>query len=324
MSVYIFLDSNIYIRYLTQGQPGCEPVHFQELVKLITDGAARLLVPEVVRLEIEKFLTHMEGDFSFHFKKAREELESRAKAWNEMSDVKDTLLKALDDAERRKKENVKRHYEKVQALFRLGNAESISFTPDLWFRGKRRIIAGRMPYWNQETSGEKKADKHDRENDACIVESLLSYFEAHKPEGAILCLKDIEREKQEEIQRRQAEQLGWLRRGTAPVVDDEGLHPNFSVPYIFRTWAPPYQFVPMYQDEVMAFETPQPRVTHGPPPNPSPPPPQQVIAGPLPDESEGTEITQPVSMHGPPPTSPKQGSTDGTNAAKQSTHPQNG
>ncbi len=98
MSVYIFLDSNIYIRYLTQGQPGCEPVHFQELVKLITDGAARLLVPEVVRLEIEKFLTHMEGDFSFHFKKAREELESRAKAWNEMSEVKDTLLNAREDA----------------------------------------------------------------------------------------------------------------------------------------------------------------------------------------------------------------------------------
>jgi hypothetical protein len=45
MQVFIFLDSCIYIRFMTQGQPGCEPEYFRKLEEMIATAAARLLLP---------------------------------------------------------------------------------------------------------------------------------------------------------------------------------------------------------------------------------------------------------------------------------------
>jgi predicted nucleic acid-binding protein len=50
----VFIDTNIFVRIATQGRPGCEQKHFEDLRTLVEERAFRLLVPEVVSLELEK------------------------------------------------------------------------------------------------------------------------------------------------------------------------------------------------------------------------------------------------------------------------------
>src|SRR4051812_12949696 len=52
--IYAFVDTNIFVRIATQGRPGCEQAHFDNLRVLVQEGMFRLLVPEVVTLEVEK------------------------------------------------------------------------------------------------------------------------------------------------------------------------------------------------------------------------------------------------------------------------------
>jgi hypothetical protein len=197
MPVYIFLDTNIYIRYLMQSKPGCDPQFFQELKQLIDDGKARLLLPEIVLLELEKFWGRMETTLDDKFKEMKAGLEAyfkgqAGKSWNELSDVKDTMLKALDEKKRHKIETAQQHYQHIQDLFGSKHVESIPFGQEIWLRGKRRLIAGKMPYKEDEAGGEKKPDKQDRENDACIVESLHSYFQKNTQQGVLyFCSADV-------------------------------------------------------------------------------------------------------------------------------------
>ena len=51
-------------RIVTQGQPGCTIECFEELKKLAQDGKIRVIVPEVVVLEFEKFCRELENAFA--------------------------------------------------------------------------------------------------------------------------------------------------------------------------------------------------------------------------------------------------------------------
>jgi hypothetical protein len=281
----------------------------------------------------------MDETFASHFSKVKEKLrnfgDEVTKTCHEMGDLKGALLKALDENQRQKTETAKRHYEELEDLFRASSVEAIPFTPDLLFRGKRRIISGSMPDQDLAKTGEKKTERRDRESDAIIIETLQSYFERHVSEGAVLYFcsenvrdfghdgddglyldasvreglprsfffkdvrtlidfandpkevkeptpeqekKDLEKEKQEEYQRRIAE-LGWLRRRSAvPDADstDAGYnailyqhqHRHFPWGAYYPTATQQVIVVPP-QDEILPFvDTPQPIITHGPPPSP--------------------------------------------------------
>jgi hypothetical protein len=52
--IYILLDSNILLRFISQGRPGCELAHFDALLKLLGGKSHCLLLPEVIELELVK------------------------------------------------------------------------------------------------------------------------------------------------------------------------------------------------------------------------------------------------------------------------------
>jgi hypothetical protein len=52
--IYASLDTNIFVRIVSQGKPGCEIEQFKALKSLVENGVVHLLVPEVVVLELEK------------------------------------------------------------------------------------------------------------------------------------------------------------------------------------------------------------------------------------------------------------------------------
>ena len=54
MRNFVCLDTNIYVRIISQGKPGCEEEYWNQLNRWIVDGSITLLVPEIVLLELQK------------------------------------------------------------------------------------------------------------------------------------------------------------------------------------------------------------------------------------------------------------------------------
>jgi hypothetical protein len=51
---YLVIDTNIWVRVVSQGKPGCEIAHLDDLRSLVEESKLTLLLPEVVQLELGK------------------------------------------------------------------------------------------------------------------------------------------------------------------------------------------------------------------------------------------------------------------------------
>jgi rRNA-processing protein FCF1 len=60
-TVFVTLDTNIIIRTISQGMPGCEIEHWQELRVLVEANKVGLVIPEVVLLELRKLWATFES-----------------------------------------------------------------------------------------------------------------------------------------------------------------------------------------------------------------------------------------------------------------------
>jgi hypothetical protein len=125
------------------------------------------------------------------------------------------------------------------------------------------------------------------------------------------------------LERERKDQLEWLRRTPGQALDADSQNAGYDPAYYQRRqfpWAAQYPIPPRPvivvppQDKVMAFETQQPIVMHGPPP--SPPPPQPVVAKPS-EESAAVESSQPFTAHGPLSDPPSEASTSREGMAKK-------
>ena len=161
------LDTNIPFRFITQGQPGCEPEHLDCLRSFVEEGNVTLLVPEVVLLELEKLFRDLDDDLSIIAVKAEKSLtESLKSIWNEASDLLPFLKLQLGVWKRTKLDEAKVRHDQIRALMTSDMAVLLPFDHDVLHRAKRRYFAGRF------------ANKEGRpEADLCILESVIKYFE---------------------------------------------------------------------------------------------------------------------------------------------------
>jgi hypothetical protein len=101
MTIYIFLDTSILVRIVSQGKPGCEIAQFTALKTLVEGGAVRLLVPEVVLLELEKSRRTFATDLDLHYEALKASIR-KPSVWSEMQDIQNSLLEHLDERRRLK------------------------------------------------------------------------------------------------------------------------------------------------------------------------------------------------------------------------------
>jgi hypothetical protein len=163
--IHICLDTNIYFRILTQGSPGCEIERFRELREIVEKGKARLVLPEVVELELEGKRSALELELKTKLENYEKNLLKVDLGWNEMGSVKNLLPKFLGDAKQKMIETAERHYKEVTAFLNWDQVTRVPFTLPLWFQAKRRLIEGKMP-----------ESKVRAESDCCIIQSLIQYF----------------------------------------------------------------------------------------------------------------------------------------------------
>ncbi len=164
---YLVVDTNIWIRVISQGKPGCEIAHFDDLRQLVEGSKITLLLPEVIRLELEKNWRSFADSVEFNIGKLEKELDTilGKTYWNEIEDVQKSLRAFLLEQKAKKVRAASERYANVQRLLSSPNVVEIPFTHDINFRGRKRLMAGRMP-----------KPEHRAHSDACIIESLAVYF----------------------------------------------------------------------------------------------------------------------------------------------------
>jgi hypothetical protein len=184
-STFVFLDTNILFRYVTQGQSGCEPEHWLRLNELIEGSTVRPLIPEVVVLEFEKLTSVLHQSYAVNFGKLDKHLlspplkpQGSEKIWNEVGDF-DSLLQSFRDQfeewKHSKSEGSKTRIKEIEDWFRSAHVVTLPFDADILFRAKRRMLAGRL------------VDQEKRpEADCYIIESLAKFFEGRGEEDQLL------------------------------------------------------------------------------------------------------------------------------------------
>ncbi len=150
---------------MSQGKPGCGISYFEDLKTLVESKIVRLLVPEVVLLELEKQQRLLTKHFESEFGELKKSI-SLTGTWSEIEDVKVYLKTIIHQKKEEKIKDWENRYSTIKTFLESDYTDIILFTPDIICRGHRRLMAGRMPISNEQSS-----------QDTFLVDSLVSYFE---------------------------------------------------------------------------------------------------------------------------------------------------
>lgn len=124
--LYAFIDTNIFVRLMSQGKLGCEPELFRRLRLLTANGVLTLLVPEVVCRELEGQMQSLPAVLEQKFGRLNEGID-RTRVWNEIEDAKQSVLKQLDSLRDEKLNRRLRLYDEISAFLRSTTVSSIPF-----------------------------------------------------------------------------------------------------------------------------------------------------------------------------------------------------
>lgn len=175
---FVFLDTNILFRFVTQGQPGCEREWWDLLAGFVAEKAVRLIVPEVVLLEFEAKVRNLRDDLAGKISGVREKVvdESRKSIkWNEIGDLPDFLEATISQWMQSKIADAESRRDEVQRLLASSEAIRLPFDHEVMFRSRRRMLAGRV-----------KTSKDRGDADCFIMESLVRFFEGEGGDRQLL------------------------------------------------------------------------------------------------------------------------------------------
>ena len=159
--IYAFVDANILIRVLSQGKPGCEPELFEDLRALVTGNAFQLLVPDVVRFELDRQMRNFPRELRARFGELKASV-NKTPVWSEIADAKEFIMKELDSLREAKKTGWHDRFANVDEFLRSDHVTRLPYTPDIMCRARIRLMRGGKP---------------NKDQDAAIIESLAAFFE---------------------------------------------------------------------------------------------------------------------------------------------------
>jgi len=175
--MYVFADANIFVRIITQGRPGCELSHFEDLVTLAEGDVVRVLVSEVLLLELEKQFCQLPQDFRSNCDRLKASLtKATENVWNEIDALKAMLLDVINTHINAKVGDCEKEAPRIMSFLRSASIKFIPLTHDIWLNTQKRRIAARLPQ-----------TKKSSDQDAAMVESLVSFFrEAHDDQARLI------------------------------------------------------------------------------------------------------------------------------------------
>jgi hypothetical protein len=174
--IYVFLDTNILVRIITQGMPGCEMESWQEFSSLVEKRRITLLVPEVVLLELEKNWATLHDEFTKRYEQAQKRIDEQFKdCWSEVRDLVESVRSHVSQHKDDKKQRADTYHAKIHSFLNSEHAKTLALTSEILLRVQKRKLAGRF-----------KSPDHTSGGDACIIESLAAFFDQQGIDGATL------------------------------------------------------------------------------------------------------------------------------------------
>lgn len=161
---YAFIDSNIFIRVMSQGKPGCDRELFERLRVLITCDALTLVIPEIVLLELKGQMYTLSENLKQSFGDLKKAINTTL-VWSEIEDAKHFILQQIDLLRDEKLQRWQQTCKEVFELLNSQNVSSIPYNAEIMCRAQKRVISRGMPKTSSRVN-----------QDAAIVESLVVYF----------------------------------------------------------------------------------------------------------------------------------------------------
>lgn len=179
--VNIFIDTNIFISLITNTN---DNKLFEELKVMVGEEVVKLLVPEIVILELEKQDRVAEDKINSEFNNLNNNIKGLSKQlWSEVRYISDKISSLIEEEKNNKLQIWNSNYEFVKRYLTSNNVEYIEFTPEIMCRGEKRIIAGKLVRASSNSS-----------QDSYNIESLISYFELvgnNEGDELLICSNDI-------------------------------------------------------------------------------------------------------------------------------------
>ncbi|MBS5886198.1 hypothetical protein [Clostridium sp.] len=137
------------------------PKSLVNLKRLCENNIIQLLVPEVILLELKKANKEIRDNYNLNYNKLKKSI-LKENIWNEISKIKNDLVKIIETYKEINIENWDRGYNSLIKFLNEEYNEQIKLTPDLICTLYKKTIAGEI--------GKSQS------NDTLFIESIYSYF----------------------------------------------------------------------------------------------------------------------------------------------------
>ncbi|OCB00092.1 PIN domain-containing protein [Clostridium beijerinckii] len=167
--IYICIDTNVYIHMLTEIIDNIDkehndvPTQLEELNILCQKGCVTLLVPEVVKLEMQKANNKAEENYRRDYSILIDTIDkATAKLWNEIHDSRNKIISLTEEEQNKKISYWNNEYKKLITFFGKEYIQTIELTPDIICKGYKKKIADLIT--------------DSQMNDELIIESVYSHL----------------------------------------------------------------------------------------------------------------------------------------------------
>lgn len=178
--IYICIDTNVYIHILTEVMDDNDreqkdaPNQLDELNLLSRAGVVKVLIPEVIKLELQKTNNKVEADFKRDYSKLIDIIDKAVvELWNEIQDIGKKIIVLTEEEQNKKISYWNNEYKKLMTFFENEYIETIELTPNIICSSYKKKIADVIT--------------DSQMNDALIIESVYSYLKKQQwNEGDLL------------------------------------------------------------------------------------------------------------------------------------------
>ena len=167
--IYVCIDTNVYINLLTEvmdtddtGQNDA-PTQLDDLNLLCKEGVVTVLIPEVVKLELQRANNKFEVDCKREYSKLIDYIDKYStNLWSEIRGVGKKIITLIEDEQDKKIHYWINEYSKLMTFFAKDYIQHIELNPDIICESYKKKVAGLIT--------------DSQINDAIIIESIHYYF----------------------------------------------------------------------------------------------------------------------------------------------------
>jgi predicted nucleic acid-binding protein len=180
---FIACDTNIYVYCALQTMDDHDPQVIEKLATGLDKGDARLLIPDIVAIELARVEQRSYESIREHIIKLKEQI-SAIQFQSYLAREKQGIISKLDELLKDREQSRVKAAQYIESLFSSPNSVEIEINTDDWLAAFKRVIRGSKP---------ARQTDHQRgiSVDCIIIESIARHLKGHSEDELIICSNNI-------------------------------------------------------------------------------------------------------------------------------------